>query len=382
QLFFFRRLVFDHGRAPQTLKVALGLGAELLLEHLIANFLHTRRIGFGLFLVANREHLHSLRRRFGRSQVTDTGAVENVAQLLRQLGGILRDLIAYRDVGQRAGKRNAVAAVLKARAQGVGVMFAGLVSGLGRTARHNENDGAHDVFVAHVVLFRGLVQLELRFDILVPDFKARSVAPAHQIGPGNLRPQTALERVGARTAARKNLGQPRRVDAHSGGDGGIRLFYFRIGNFDAVTLGFGHLQDFVDKAIEHFLARRHLFAAELDEFAPMFDIEYRNGLAIDERDDLLRAGPRRNGEHDRCGEHRGHKSLPAGTQRESRYQLLFSLDQGRRRPSFGDPSPRETHHYHLNAGFRTQMRVTSRPLGTTAQQIQSARRPAPESTLP
>ena len=140
------------------------------------------------------------------------------------------------------------------------------------------------------LFFLGLVQLELRFDVLVPDFQARLVTAAYKIGPGDLRPQPPLKGIVARAAGRQQLRQLLRVDSHAGRDIGVRIVHFRIGHFEAETLGLVHFQNLVDEAIEHFLARWHLFGAHLNELGAMLDIERRDRLAVDERNDLLRAG--------------------------------------------------------------------------------------------
>ena len=82
-----------------------------------------------------------------------------------------------------------------------------LVGGIGRAARHDEYHRPHDVFIADVVLVFGLVQLQLRFDILVPDFQTGLETSAHKIGPGHLRPQSPLEGVVAGAAGGENLRQ-------------------------------------------------------------------------------------------------------------------------------------------------------------------------------
>src|SRR5580692_551888 len=112
-LFYFGGLVLDHGLAPQSLKIALGLGAKLLLEHLIADFLHLRGLGFGLPLAAYREHLDSLGRLFRRRQVADGSTIEDLPQFLGEIRGKFRYLIAYRDVRKGAREGNALVAVLE-----------------------------------------------------------------------------------------------------------------------------------------------------------------------------------------------------------------------------------------------------------------------------
>ena len=105
--------VFDHGLAAQSLEIAFGLRAEFLLEHLVADFLHLRRVGLGLLLGAYREHLHPLGGLLRRRQVTDRGAVEDLPQLLGEVGGKFRDLIAHGDVRQGARESDAFVAVLQ-----------------------------------------------------------------------------------------------------------------------------------------------------------------------------------------------------------------------------------------------------------------------------
>ena len=100
--------------------------------------------------------------------MADLRAVEDVAELLRQVGRRFVDRIAHRDFGKRPRKRHALGAVDKARAQGLGIALAGLEDGVGRTVRHHENDRAHDVFVSHFIFFVRLVQLQLRFDVACP----------------------------------------------------------------------------------------------------------------------------------------------------------------------------------------------------------------------
>ena len=98
------------------------------------------------------------------------------------------------------------------------------------------------------------MQLKLRLDVLVPDFQACLVTAAHKIGPGDLRPQSPLQRVIAGAAGREQLGQLLRIDSHAGCDGVVGLVDLRVGDVEAVTLGLGDLQDLVDQAVEHFLA--------------------------------------------------------------------------------------------------------------------------------
>ncbi len=168
------------------------------------------------------------------------------------------------------------------------------------------DDGPHGVFVADVVLFRrACATRSCASTSLSADFKARLVAPADQTRPGNLRPQPALERVRARAAAGKNLRQFLRVDAHVGWRRWHKHFPLpnrelrccnawprATSKISSIRLSSTSLR------VGTFLLLSWM------NLVAMLDIERRDRLAIDERDDLLRAGRRRNGEHDRSGEHR------------------------------------------------------------------------------
>jgi hypothetical protein len=126
--------------------------------------------------------------------------------------------------------------------------------GSSRAALNDEDHRPHDVFIADFVLFVGLVQLHLRFDILVADLEARLEASAHQIGPGDLRPQAALERIGAGAAGREHLRELVGVQAHAGGDEPIGIVDLIVWDFEAVALGLNDFQDLVDDAVHYLLA--------------------------------------------------------------------------------------------------------------------------------
>src|SRR5580658_3516251 len=105
--------------------------------------------------------------------MADIGIVENVAKLLRQVRRRLADWVAYRDFSELLSKRDAIGAVLKTRAQGIGIALARFVSGVRRTAWHHENNRAHDVLISDLIIGGvGLVQFELRFDVAVGNFQA------------------------------------------------------------------------------------------------------------------------------------------------------------------------------------------------------------------
>ena len=127
--------------------------------------------------------------------------------------------------------------VWKRARRAVGVALARLESGVGRTARHDEKDRVHGVFVADLVLLVRLVQIELCLDVAVGDFEARLVTAAHQAAQAFAR-EPVLERVGAGAAAGEHLRQfllDRRPCWLA--DIGEGLVHFGLADVDAVTLG-------------------------------------------------------------------------------------------------------------------------------------------------
>ncbi|HEY4986970.1 MAG TPA: hypothetical protein VII39_10150 [Bradyrhizobium sp.] len=81
---------------------ALGLDLKLLGVQLLAHFALERRVGLALLLVAQREHLQTLRRHLWRGQVADFHVAEQLAQLRRKIARAARDRLAHRDDAQRA----------------------------------------------------------------------------------------------------------------------------------------------------------------------------------------------------------------------------------------------------------------------------------------
>ena len=94
-----------------------------------------------------------------------------------------------------------------------------------------------------------------------------------------MRSQPQLEGAVAGAGSRQDFRQLLAVDVHPLGDGLVIGLHVGIGNFDGKALGFGDLQDFVDDAVERFLTGRLLFRTELNELAPMLDVERRDPVA-------------------------------------------------------------------------------------------------------
>ena len=158
--------------------------------------------------------------------------------------------------GRARAQRGCLRCSSESARAGFGVVFASFVRGLGRTPRHDEDDGAHDYSYPTWSFSRPC---------------ATEVAPRHLLSRIS---RLALKRPRTRPVqaiwARK-----RRLSVSSFAPPAasicvsfcasrpmrwrrfIGILHVRIRDFEAETFGLGDLQNFVDQAVEHFLARWH-----------------------------------------------------------------------------------------------------------------------------
>src|SRR5262249_52736426 len=115
------------------------------------------------------------------------------------------------------------------------------------------------------------------------------------------------------------------VDAHPGRDQIVGVVDLLVRDFETEALGLGYLQDFVDQAIHHLLARRHLLTAHLQKFGAVLDIKDRDRLTVDKGHHLLRLRAGWQDKHDRAGENGSGEALPVEAERNLRSHFISLL---------------------------------------------------------
>src|SRR5262249_15255397 len=138
-------------------------------------------------LRADREYLHAELGDTRRSKAAHGRLLEQLALLCRNVEGGARDRLAHSDVAERPCQRHPLLAILKAGAQGVGVLLARLIGAMGGAARHEEQN------LAQFELGRGgrrlivlLACLHCGSDLLLADLQAASEFPADDRAPADV----------------------------------------------------------------------------------------------------------------------------------------------------------------------------------------------------
>src|SRR5215510_12016097 len=155
----FVLFVFDHRALTDLLQILLRFLLVALGRDALAGLALARRVFRRRFLLgADREHLDAVFGDLGRGQPADFDAVQHLAQLGRNVGGAADDLVAYRDVLERAGEVDAFIATLEAAAQGLRLALAPVDECFRRPGRDQEQDRTQGVVVAD-----GIVGLRFHF---------------------------------------------------------------------------------------------------------------------------------------------------------------------------------------------------------------------------
>ena len=113
---------------------------------------------------------------FGRRQPADLDAVENLAQLWRNIGRAASHLLADRDVLEGAHKRNAVVAILETTAQRLRFAPACVDERVRCPGRNEEQDRTQGVVIADAIVGFGFHDREY---FLFSDLQAGLVTSAH-----------------------------------------------------------------------------------------------------------------------------------------------------------------------------------------------------------
>ena len=172
------------------------------------------------------------------------------------------------------------------------------------TRRDEEEDRPHGVIVADR-LVRASVSMAVRISFS-PICRLDWYRPRTSLRPGDVGLDAGFERGGVDAGLRELLGQLVGREPHTARHRGVGRVDLGIADFQPEFLGLAQLELLVDQLIQHFLTWQGPYASTVGKFAALIDVERGDRLAVDDDDDLLRAGGGcrdRGGKHEKRGSH-------------------------------------------------------------------------------